>query len=55
MIAAQSREDDAQCGSLGFQLGTDSFKLCPLNLRQGREIYEHGYSAGYEQGNNARH
>ncbi|MGH6849390.1 MAG: hypothetical protein ACREDD_02890 [Methylocella sp.] len=48
--AAQLREDEAHCGSLGFRLGTDSFKLCLLNLQQGRDIYHQGYSAGYSSG-----
>ena len=55
MIAAHLREDEAHYQSLGFQFGTDSFKLCLLNLQQSREIYQQGYSAGYEQGNNAHH
>jgi len=53
MIAAQLREDEAHCASLGFQLGTDSFKLCLLNLQQGRDIYQQGYSSGYSSGNSA--
>ncbi|MGH6835681.1 MAG: hypothetical protein ACREC9_09060 [Methylocella sp.] len=48
--AAQLREDEAHCGSLGFRLGTDSFKLCLLNLQQGRNIYQQGYGAGYSSG-----
>jgi hypothetical protein len=48
--AVQLREDEAHCGSLGFRLGTDSFKLCLLNLHQGRDIYQQGYSAGYSSG-----
>ncbi|MGH6800987.1 MAG: hypothetical protein ACRECZ_06180, partial [Methylocella sp.] len=51
--AAQLREDEAHCGSLGFRLGTDSFKLCLLNLQQGRDIYHQGYSAGYSSGYNS--
>ena len=54
-IAAQQRADEAHCRSLGFQLGTDSFKLCLLNLQQGRGIYQQGYSAGYTSGYNALH
>ncbi|MCI0599666.1 MAG: hypothetical protein L0Y50_11305 [Beijerinckiaceae bacterium] len=46
-IAAELRADEARCRSLGFQLGSDSFKLCLLNLQQGRQIYKQGYDAGY--------
>ena len=54
MIAAELRAaeaaDEAHCRSLGFQPGTDSYKLCLLNLQQGRDIYHQGYSAGYSSG-----
>ncbi|MGH6869417.1 MAG: hypothetical protein ACREDA_11235 [Methylocella sp.] len=38
--AAQLREDEAHCGSLGFRLGTDNFRLCLLTLQESRKNQE---------------
>lgn len=34
--AAEQREDENTCLSEGFKLGTDTYKLCLLTLKQGR-------------------
>lgn len=53
--AAELREDEAHCQSIGFKPGSDGFKLCLLNLQQGRDIYAQGYSSGYSAGDSAAH